>query len=57
MSLVTCEPFSSSNPLADVGQGRVTIYEGEEPDLGKWSIEDVLIEVEETVEIAEGEAS
>lgn len=32
------------------------IYEGEDPDLGQLSIEDVLIEIETTVEIAEAEA-
>lgn len=31
------------------------IYEGEAPDLGDYSIEDVLIEVEEAVEVAEAE--
>ena len=36
---------------------KATIYEGEDPDLGEWSIEDVLIEVENAVEIAEREAS
>lgn len=29
-------------------------YEGEEPDLGDWSMKDVLIAVEELVEVAEG---
>ncbi len=38
-------------------QRKATIYEGEEPELGEWSIEDVLTEVEATVEIAEGEGS
>lgn len=33
------------------------IYEGEEPDLGDYSIEDVLIELEEAVDIAEAETS
>lgn len=33
------------------------IYEGEEPDLGDYSIQDVLIDVEEAVEIAEAAAS
>lgn len=31
-------------------------YEGEDPDLGDRSMEDVLIEVETAVEIAEAEA-
>jgi hypothetical protein len=36
---------------------KATIYEGEDPDLGDWSIEDVLAEIEHAVEIAEGESS
>lgn len=36
---------------------KATIYEGEDPDLGEWPIEDVLTEIEEAVEIAEAETS
>ena len=33
---------------------KAMFYEGEEPDLGDLSMEDVLIEIEKAVEIAEG---
>lgn len=35
---------------------KAIIYDGEEPDLGEWSIEDVLVELEQAVEIAEAES-
>jgi hypothetical protein len=35
---------------------KAMFYEGEDPELGELSIEDVLIEIETTVEIAEAEA-